>query len=88
MYINRESEIWKTAPFHIKVSAFGTKTVKTIRRYKKSCFCIGLVGIVLANFGLLIPSDLVHELGMLFFPPFWIGACMYSFLLDWLRDNP
>lgn len=87
MYINRESEIWKTAPWHVKFSAIGSKRVIAVRRWKNLCFFLGLAGILVALLGILVRNELLFELGMIC-SPFGIAACMYWFALDWFRDNP
>lgn len=87
MYINRESEIWKTAPWHIKFSAFGSRRVNDIRRYKNRYFFFGLAGFLVFLLGSSMDYEVSFLLGIIC-SPMWLAACMLWFVLDWLRDNP
>ena len=87
MYINRESEIWKTAPWHVKLSAIGSRRVIAVRRWKNLGFFLGLAGLLVALLGKLTSLEIIFELGISC-SPFGLAACMYWFALDWFRDNP
>ncbi|HBD24381.1 MAG TPA: hypothetical protein DC023_08095 [Oceanospirillaceae bacterium] len=87
MYINRESEIWKTAPLHVKLSAFGSRRVIAVRRWKNHCFFLGLAGFLVSLLGSSMDYEVLFLLGIMC-SPMWLEAFMHWFVLDWLRDNP
>ena len=87
MYINRESEIWKTAPWHVKFSAFGSRRVIAVRRWKNLGFFLGLAGFLVSLLGSSMDYEELFLLGIIC-SPFGLAACMYWFALDWFRDNP
>lgn len=88
MKIDRKSEAWKSAPWHVKVSAYGLKTVDGIRLWKNLSFLVGLAGLLVGAVTVAIEMDL----GRFQHIPFYLGnlglaACMYWFALDWFRDH-
>lgn len=88
MHINKHSEIWKSSPWHVKVSAFGLKTVRGIRIWKNTSFFTGLFGLLLSLIGLAFTENQAFLLTFFLLSPLGLSACMYWFALDWIRDNP
>ena len=86
MYINKKSDTWKKAPWHVKMSAYGVKTVQGLRNWKNVSFSIGLLFFMVGTLGSVL--ELGSMVTSLFsFSCLGLAACMYWFALDWIRDN-
>lgn len=87
MRIDKDSSSWESAPWHVKVSAFGIKSVDGIRLWRNISFIAALVGILLSLFS-SITGLFPFLLAAFYLSPLGLSACMYWFALDWFRENP
>ena len=87
MRISKTSNSWKSAPWHVKVSAFGLKTVDGVRLWKNISFFTALTCIILALFS-SVTGLFPILLNAFYLSPLALSACMYWFALDWFRENP
>lgn len=86
MIINKKSDLWRTAPWHVKLSAFGLKSLSSIKAYREFSFWAAMVGVLLGFFSLI--TGLVPVLNYGFYASgLWFSACMYGYALEWLHAH-
>ena len=59
MKFNKNHEIWKSAPWHVKLSVLGVPSLKALYLYAYAAFFIGLICVIA---GLAAPALLSPEL--------------------------
>ncbi len=86
MRIDKNSGAWAAAPWYVKFSALGIKSVSGVRLWKNVSFFAGVVACVLGLIGVV--TGLVVLSYLFPFSVLGLSACWYWFALDWFRDNP
>ncbi|MCK4712293.1 MAG: hypothetical protein KAT26_05370 [Marinosulfonomonas sp.] len=87
MKFNKSHEIWKSAPWHVKLSVLGVPSLKMLYVYGYIAFFAGLL-FFLGR--LALPLSVNAEILKL---AVWgsalpLASCMYLFAIIWVKDNP
>lgn len=87
MKFNKNHAIWKTAPWHVKLSVIWVPSLKALYLYAYGCFFVGLFCFLAGTFllGALGPelSELIYSGTAL-----GLASCLYLFAIVWVKDNP
>jgi hypothetical protein len=84
--INKDHELWKSAPWYIRYGALGIKTYKGIQFCAASCFLLSLVALSVGVINIYL-TNYFEAIVSLSLVSFGISAYLYALIQVWLLTN-
>ena len=84
MHINKRSELWKSPPWHVKVSTWGSSKVQHLKFWRNLSFILGLFFFISGD---LVTVFLDSDVNYARFSGLALAACMYWAAIDWIGEN-
>jgi hypothetical protein len=86
MKFNKNDEIWKSAPWYVKLSVLGVPSLRALYGYAYTTFFVGLL---FFTSGLFLPLLVTKSVFELIFTGsgLALASCIYLFAITWVKDK-